>query len=109
MDSDAELVDSEKQVAPVAGAAVKVVFRTRPGKALLIKSRMADGSELPMGADVLDENNTVVGIAGQGGKFTSAQNRQKAICQFAGVKALTIAANCPLISAGRTAIALSSA
>ncbi|MGS0066743.1 fimbria/pilus outer membrane usher protein, partial [Escherichia coli] len=49
MDGDAELVDSEKQVAPVAGAAVKVVFRTRPGKALLIKSRMADGSELPMG------------------------------------------------------------
>ncbi len=44
MDGDAELVDSEKQVAPVAGAAVKVVFRTRPGKALLIKSRMADGS-----------------------------------------------------------------
>ncbi len=39
-----------------------------------------------MGADVLDENNTVVGIAGQGGKFTSAQNRLKAICQFAGVK-----------------------
>ncbi|WP_244575957.1 fimbria/pilus outer membrane usher protein, partial [Escherichia coli] len=69
MDSDAELVDSEKQVAPVAGAAVKVVFRTRPGKALLIKSRMADGSELPMGADVLDENNTVVGIAGQGGQI----------------------------------------
>ncbi len=30
MDGDAELVDSEKQVAPVAGAAVKVVFRTRP-------------------------------------------------------------------------------
>lgn len=69
MDGDAELVDSEKQVAPVAGAAVKVVFRTRPGKALLIKSRMADGSELPMGADVLDENNTVVGIAGQGGQI----------------------------------------
>lgn len=45
---------------------MKVVFRTRHGKALLIKSRMADGSELPMGADVLDENNTVVGIAGQG-------------------------------------------
>lgn len=69
MEGDAELVDSEKQVAPVAGAGVKVVFRTRPGKALLIKSRMADGSELPMGADVLDENNTVVGIAGQGGQI----------------------------------------
>ncbi|HAH8876734.1 TPA: fimbrial biogenesis outer membrane usher protein [Escherichia coli] len=69
MDGDAELVDSERQVAPVAGAAVKVIFRTRPGKALLIKSRMADGSELPMGADVLDENNTVVGIAGQGGQI----------------------------------------
>ncbi len=66
MDGDAELVDSERQVAPVAGAAVEAIFRICPCKALLIKSRMADGSELPMGADVLDENNTVVGIAGQG-------------------------------------------
>lgn len=69
MEGDAELVDSEKEVAPVAGAAVKVVFRTRLGKALLIKSRLADGTTLPMGADVLDENNTVIGIAGQGGQI----------------------------------------
>lgn len=69
MEGDAELVDSEKQVAPVAGAAVKVVFRTRPGKALLIKSRLSDGSTPPMGADVLDEKNTVIGIAGQGGQI----------------------------------------
>lgn len=59
---------------------------------------MADGSELPMGADVLDENNTVVGIAGQGQIYLRTE-QTKGHLSFAGVKALTIAASCPLISA----------
>ncbi|WP_410964289.1 fimbria/pilus outer membrane usher protein, partial [Salmonella sp. SAL4447] len=43
MDGNAELVDSEKRIAPVAGSVSKVVFRTRSGIALLIKSRFPDG------------------------------------------------------------------
>ncbi|WP_297199978.1 fimbria/pilus outer membrane usher protein [uncultured Pluralibacter sp.] len=69
MSGSAELVDSEKRVAPVAGAASKVVFRTRSGTALLIKTRLADGSPVPLGADVLDEAGRTVGMAGQGGQI----------------------------------------
>lgn len=69
MDGDAELVDSEKRIAPVAGAASKVVFRTRRGTALLIKSRFPDGEVLPLGADVLDDNGNIVGMTGQGGQI----------------------------------------
>jgi len=69
MEGDAELVDSEKQIAPVAGAGVKVVFRTRTGTALLIRTRFQDGQPVPLGADVLDEKGDIVGMAGQGGQI----------------------------------------
>ncbi|WP_312078495.1 fimbria/pilus outer membrane usher protein [Leclercia sp.] len=69
MEGDAELVDSEKQIAPVAGAGVKVVFRTRTGTALLIRTRFKDGQPVPLGADVLDEKGDIVGMAGQGGQI----------------------------------------
>ncbi len=69
MDGNAELVDSEKRIAPVAGAASKVVFRTRRGTALLIKSHLPDGEVLPLGADVLDDSGNIVGMTGQGGQI----------------------------------------
>jgi len=69
MEGDAELVDSEKQIAPVAGAGVKVVFRTRTGTALLIRSRFKDGQPVPVGAEVFNEEGEVVGMAGQGGQI----------------------------------------
>lgn len=69
MEGDAELVDSEKQIAPVAGAGVKVVFRTRTGAALLIRSHFKDGQPVPLGADVFNEEGEVVGMAGQGGQI----------------------------------------
>ncbi|MBG2615862.1 fimbrial biogenesis outer membrane usher protein [Klebsiella oxytoca] len=69
MDGSAELVDSEKRVAPLAGSVSKVVFRTRSGTALLIKARLASGESLPPGSDVLDEGGNVIGMAGQGGQI----------------------------------------
>lgn len=79
MEGDAELIDSEKQVAPIAGAAVKVSFRTRRGKPLLIKSTLPDGSTLPMGADVVDEKSTLVGIVGQGGQIYLRTDQTKGL------------------------------
>lgn len=69
MEGNAELIDNEKQIAPIAGASTKVVFRTRSGQALLIKATLPDGSEPPTGADVLDANNNLIGIAGQNGQI----------------------------------------
>lgn len=69
MTEDTELIDSEHSVAPVAGAGVKVTFRTRAGKALLIKSTLQNGLPLPAGADVREENGGIVGMVGQGGQI----------------------------------------
>lgn len=52
MDFNTELQDGERQIAPYAGSAVKVKFRTLSGYPLLITVRLADGSQIPMGAVV---------------------------------------------------------
>lgn len=69
IDGNAELIDSERRVAPVAGAAVRVVFRTRTGHALLVGARLPDGEPVPLGADVTEPNGTIIGMAGQNGQL----------------------------------------
>uniref|UniRef100_UPI00333F4BC7 fimbria/pilus outer membrane usher protein n=1 Tax=Castellaniella defragrans TaxID=75697 RepID=UPI00333F4BC7 len=66
MEGNTELEDGEQRVAPYAGAAVKVVFKTRTGSALLIHARMADGQAVPLGAEAYDESGGIVGMVGQG-------------------------------------------
>ncbi|WP_114239289.1 fimbria/pilus outer membrane usher protein [Dyella sp. C9] len=68
MKGKTELEDGEQRVAPDAGAAVKVVFRTRSGNALLIRTRLSDGRALPMGTEVYDESGKIIGMVGQGGQ-----------------------------------------
>lgn len=69
MKGNAEVLDSQKRIVPVAGSSVKVVFRTRIGTALLIKAIVPAGSNIPLGAQVYDENNENIGIAGQDGQI----------------------------------------
>jgi len=66
MEGKVELQDGEQRVAPYAGAAVKVVFKTRSGNALLIRARMADGQAVPLGTEVYDAADSIVGMVGQG-------------------------------------------
>jgi outer membrane usher protein len=73
----AELVDTERQVAPYAGAAVKVTFKTLAGQALLIKARQSDGSLLPLGAAVKDDKGITIGVVGQGGQLYARANGDK--------------------------------
>lgn len=65
INSRAELQENQRRVAPYAGATVKVQFKTIMGYALLIKARMPDGSQLPLGADVKDEQGKAIGMVGQ--------------------------------------------
>jgi len=69
MEGNAEVLDSQKRIVPVAGSSVKVKFRTRLGTALLIKAIPESGIEIPMGAEVFDEHNQSIGLAGQGGQI----------------------------------------
>ncbi|MCS3429830.1 outer membrane usher protein [Klebsiella sp. BIGb0407] len=69
MEGNAEVLDSQKRIIPVAGSSVKVKFRTRLGTALLIKAIPKNGVTIPMGAEVYDEQNQSIGLAGQGGQI----------------------------------------
>lgn len=68
MSTSAELEEGEKRVAPYAGAAVKVQFRTRQGVAVLITARLPDGRLVPFGAEAADVEDRVIGLAGQHGQ-----------------------------------------
>ena len=65
---DIELKTAAQHVAPRAGAVVRLRFETVSGQAVLITARRQDGSVLPFGADVFDEDGASVGVVGQGGK-----------------------------------------
>ncbi|AVE06709.1 fimbrial biogenesis outer membrane usher protein [Pseudomonas palleroniana] len=65
---DVELKTAAQNVAPRAGSVVKLQFDTVSGQAVLITALREDGSLLPFGSDVFDEDGASVGIVGQGGK-----------------------------------------
>lgn len=68
MGDQAELIETERKVAPYAGAAVVVDFKTLIGHALLIQASLPGGGAIALGADVLDEQGTIIGMVGQGGQ-----------------------------------------
>jgi len=72
MNEAVELEDGEQRVAPYAGAALRVKFRTRSGQPLLIRVRLPSGATLPLGTDAyemaeLAENPAAapIGMVGQ--------------------------------------------
>ncbi|MDM0020133.1 fimbria/pilus outer membrane usher protein [Variovorax saccharolyticus] len=67
--ADVELQATSQQVAPRAGAVVRLQYKTTTGRALLVDSRLADGARLPFGADVRDAAGHSVGTVGQGGRI----------------------------------------
>ncbi len=58
--------NTSKQVAPVAGAIVRVDFETVVGQSAVIHVSNGPGLKLPFGADVRDQIGNVVGVVGQG-------------------------------------------
>lgn len=79
MAGNAEILDSQKRVVPVSGAAVKVIFRTRSGTAMLISARTPQGKNIPMGAQVFNEKNEEIGITGQGGQIYARADNTKGV------------------------------
>ena len=68
MAANAELELGTTRVAPYAGSAIKIRFKTRQGFAVLIQSKFTDGQNVPLGADVLNEKNQIIGMVGQAGQ-----------------------------------------
>ncbi|WP_245626208.1 fimbria/pilus outer membrane usher protein [Stenotrophomonas humi] len=68
LSTDVELKASGQQVAPRAGAVALVKFATAYGRSAVLEVKRADGSVLPFGANVLDEDGREMGVVGQAGR-----------------------------------------
>ncbi|WP_410174104.1 fimbrial outer membrane usher protein [Pantoea vagans] len=69
MNADAELSGGSQRVVPYAGSVTRINFATLQGKAVLIALKNEDDDIPPMGTEVRDADNTVIGIIGQGGQL----------------------------------------
>lgn len=69
INNNAELEETQKRVAPYAGAVPIIKFKTRTGYPVLIETTLSDGSVLPVGVDVYDENDESIGLVGPGGRL----------------------------------------
>lgn len=63
---DVELQSTSQQIAPRANALVAVRFATITGRSALITPHLPDGSALPFGTNVFDNNGANVGVIAQG-------------------------------------------
>lgn len=79
-----EIESGEQQVAPLAGAAIKVKFKTRMGYPLLLKAKLTQepAEYVPMGAEVLDENRNVIAMVGQAGQVYLRTEKRQGILYF---------------------------
>lgn len=64
-----EIETNDQRIVPYAGAAVKVKFKTRMGYPLLIQAKLDADEFVPLGADVIDWQNNVIGMVGQSGQM----------------------------------------
>ena len=64
---DVQLDATSTQVAPHAGAVVMLKFKTESGRTIIVRARLKNGQALPFGAEVFDEKDISLGVAGQSG------------------------------------------
>jgi len=67
--ADVEFQTTTVQVAPRLNSVVLIKFGTVEGRAILINARTAQGSEVPFGASVFDNQDNEVGLVGQDGRI----------------------------------------
>lgn len=66
MDTNIELKNNSRVIAPYAGAVVKVKFDTIEGYPVLISTKRQGNQPLPLGANVYNQKGVIVGMVGQG-------------------------------------------
>ena len=62
-----QLDATSANVAPYAGAIVRVDFKSHYGQALIARIHTADGKSLPFGTEIMDAKGQAIGTVGQGG------------------------------------------
>ncbi len=69
LSTDVELKMTSQMVAPGAGAVPMLEFPTVSGRSAVIDTRYADGTPLPFGAVVLNEQGKEIGVVGQASRI----------------------------------------
>ncbi|MEI2266797.1 fimbria/pilus outer membrane usher protein [Erwinia sp. CGal63] len=67
--ADVELTQTSQRVVPVEGAIMKVSYKSVSGRPVLLRATLADGSPLPFGAEVKDEEGRSLATVMQGGQL----------------------------------------
>lgn len=67
--TDVELQNTSEHVAPLAGAVPMIVFKTRYSRSAVLRARLQDGTPLPFGALISDQQGNDLGVVGQAGKL----------------------------------------
>ncbi|MBL5904475.1 fimbria/pilus outer membrane usher protein [Serratia fonticola] len=67
--ADVELQSSSANTVPRYGAITRLKFDTVVGKPMLVRGLLDSGKPVPFGADVLDKQNTLLSMVGQGGQI----------------------------------------
>lgn len=76
--ADIELKASSLNIAPRAGAIIKLVYPTLRARQVLIVGKLEDGSPLPFGAEVIDPDTGVaVGAVGQGSRIVMRAEKDR--------------------------------
>lgn len=82
-DSQVEVQNSEKTIAPYAGAMVRVKFQTLRGYPVMMKTTTNQNISVPMGADIINEQRKTIGTFGQAGnaylRLSETQGTLKAV------------------------------
>lgn len=68
MEQDTELKETSTKVVPRAGAIIYVPFATDDRRSVFFRLSLKNGKNIPLGSEIFNENNEVVGTAGQGGR-----------------------------------------
>jgi outer membrane usher protein len=68
LENDVEIKNTSEVAIPRNGSVVLVNFETDEGRSLILELQRNDKGFIPLGADVLNEKNEVVGTVGQAGQ-----------------------------------------
>ncbi|WP_312691507.1 fimbria/pilus outer membrane usher protein [Kosakonia sp.] len=77
MDDNVELQTMKMQVAPYAGATVRLRFNTLQGQAMLITAARPDNASIPMGTSVYDGYGNRTGMVGQANQIYLRSHEEK--------------------------------
>ena len=68
LETDVDIINTSTMTYPRSGAVVLVNFETDEGRSVILELQRSDKGFIPLGADIFNEKDILVGTMGQGGR-----------------------------------------